>query len=179
MNSVCVHNELNKLYKFKINYFILKLFSRTLREVFFSDFNNLDGFGDLIGSVPKNLKVKCECKNLVDVELHLKGIYKVPEINFEHQYYLNISHKCESCGKKICIYRPRGPAFRPLLFFMNFLRPDEKFKMNDIENLTAWGDIFRRAGMKNLSLFQQIYREDVLKLGMFFMEMDERYKITD
>lgn len=140
-----------------------------------SDFNNLDGFGELIGGVPKELKVKCECQNLLDVELFWKGIFRVPEQSFEHQYYLFVSRECDSCGKTICVYRPRGPLCPHLIVFMNHLVPEKNFKMTDIEMVSMWQDTFKRGAIKDMEAFQRIYSEDIVKFGTFLQEMDEKY----
>lgn len=140
-----------------------------------SEFQNLDGFGDLIGGIPKTLKVKCECQNLVNVELFLKGIFKVPEQDFEHQYYLYISRECESCGELICIYRPRGPLCPHLMVFMNYLLPERNIKMSDIEMVAIWQETFKKAAIKDMNRFQQLYSEDIIKFGMFIQEMDNKY----
>ena len=140
-----------------------------------SEFNNLDGFGQLIGGIPKDLKMKCECGVLLDVELYWKGIFKVPEQQFEHQYYLYISHECESCGKKICVYRPRGPYCPHLLVFMSHLIPEKKIKMTDIEMVSMWQDAFKRAAVKDMERFQRVYGEDVIKFGSFILEMSNKY----
>lgn len=141
-----------------------------------SDFYNLDGFGDLIGGVPKKLKVKCACQNLLDVELFWKGIFKVPEQDFKHEYYLYISHECDSCGRRICIYRPRGPLCPHLLIFMNHLVPDKIYKMSDIEMVSVWHDTFKKAAVKNITMFEQIYSKDIIKFGTFVQEMAKKYE---
>jgi len=140
-----------------------------------SEFNNLDGFGELIGGVPKKLKVKCECQNLLGVEFFWKGIFKVPEQNFEHQYYLYVSRKCDSCGKTICVYRPRGPLCPHLIVFMNHLVPERDYKMTDIEMVSMWQDAFKKGAIKDMEAFQQIYSEDIVKFGTFLQEMDGKY----
>lgn len=140
-----------------------------------SDFQNLDGFGDLIGGIPKILKIKCVCANLLEVEMFWKGIFKVPEQNFEHQYYLFISQQCENCGETICIYRPRGPLCPHLIVFMNFLAPNKKFKMTDIEMASPWLDAFKKAGIKNMALFERLYSEDIIRFGNFMQKMFKKY----
>ena len=62
-------------------WYVLKFFFHA------SEISNLDGFGDIIGGVPKQLKIKCECERLLEVELYLKGIFRDSEQDFEHQYY--------------------------------------------------------------------------------------------
>jgi len=141
-----------------------------------SEFNNLDGFGQLIGGIPKELKIKCECEELIDVELYWKGIFKVPEQEFEHQYYLYMSKKCEACGKQICVYRPRGPYCPHLLVFMSHLVPQKKFKMTDIEMVSMWQDTFKRAAIKDMDQFQRVYSKDVIKFGTYIMEMSYKFK---
>jgi len=140
-----------------------------------SEFNNLDGFGQLIGGVPKELRIKCECQNLLDVELFWKGIFRVPEQDFEHQYYLFLSRGCDSCGKTICVYRPRGPLCPHLIVFMNHLAPDGNFQMTDIEMVSMWQDAFKKGARKDMEAFQQIYSEDIVKFGTFLQKMDEKY----
>ena len=140
-----------------------------------SEFNNLDGFGELIGGVPKQLKIKCDCQNLLDVKLFWKGIFKVPEQDFEHQYYLYVSHECESCRKTICVYRPRGPLCPHLIVFMNHLAPEKNFKMTDIEMVSMWQDVFKKGAIKNMAAFERIYSEDIVKFGKFILEMGEKY----
>ncbi len=140
-----------------------------------SDFSNLDGFGELIGGVPKDLKVKCECQNLLEVEFFWKGIFKVPEQGFEHQYYLYVSRECKSCGKTICVYRPRGPLCPHLIVFMGHLVPEKEYKMTDIEMVSMWQDAFKKAALKNMTAFQQIYSEDIAKFGSFIVKMSEKY----
>ena len=140
-----------------------------------SEFNNLDGFGELIGGVPKELKIKCECQNLLEVKFFWKGIFKVPEQSFEHQYYLFVSRECESCGKTICVYRPRGPLCPHLIVFMNHLVPERVFKITDIEMVSMWQDAFKKGAAKDMEAFQQIYSEDIVKFGAFLQEMDAKY----
>ena len=139
-----------------------------------SEFNNLDGFGQLLGGIPKELKVKCECGHLIDVELYWKGLFKIPEQEFEHQYYLYISHECESCGKRTCVYRPRGPYCPHLLVFMSHLAPQKKFKMTDIEMVSMWQDTFKRGAIKDMEQFQKVYSKDILKFGSYIMEMSDK-----
>ncbi|TXT61724.1 MAG: hypothetical protein BAJALOKI1v1_1100013 [Promethearchaeota archaeon] len=121
------------------------------------------------------MKVKCVCQNLLDVELFWKGIFKIPEHNLEHQYYLFISHKCESCGETICIYRPRGSLISHLLIFMNNLVPEKTFKMTDIEMVSAWQDVFKKAAIKDIDGFQKIYSDEIIKFGQFIMKMRNKY----
>ncbi|MHA1748968.1 MAG: hypothetical protein ACTSYF_10065, partial [Promethearchaeota archaeon] len=134
-----------------------------------SEFNNLDGFGELIGGIPRELKIKCECEGLLDVEFYWKGVFKVPEQEFEHQYYLYVSHVCEDCGKRVCVYRPRGPYCPHLLTFMSHLVPERKFKMTDIEMVSMWQDAFKRGAIKDMERFQHIYNQDVIKFGNYIM----------
>ena len=150
-------------------WYILKFFFAA------SEFNNLDGFGDLIGGVPKELKIKCDCDALLATKYFWKGIFKVPEQEFEHQYYLYLSDECESCGKTICVYRPRGPLCPHLLVFMNHLFPEKKFAMTDIEMVSAWHNAFKRGAKKDMEAFQRVYSEDVIKFGEFFVKMGEKY----
>jgi len=140
-----------------------------------SEFTNLDGFGELIGGVPKELKIKCECQNLLDVEFFWKGIFKVHEQEFEHQYYLFVSHECESCGKTICVYRPRGPLCPHLIVFMNHLASKKIFKMTDIEMVSMWQDAFKKGAIKDMERFQSVYNEDVIKFGKYIVEMSNKY----
>ena len=140
-----------------------------------SEFNNLDGFGQLIGGVPKELRIKCECQNLLDVELFWKGIFRVPEQDFEHQYYLFLSRECESCGKTVCVYRPRGPLCPHLIVFMNHLAPEKNYNMTDLEMVSMWQDAFKKGAFKDMETFQQIYSEDIVKFGTFLQEMDGKY----
>ena len=135
----------------------------------------MDGFGELIGGVPKELKIKCECQNLLEVEFFWKGIFKLPEQGFEHQYYLFVSRECDSCGKTICVYRPRGPLCPHLLVFMNHLVPDRNFQMTDIEMVSMWENALKKAEIKNMKKFQQAYTEDILKFDFFASEMDGKY----
>ncbi len=140
-----------------------------------SEFNNLDGFGQLIGGVPKELRIKCECQNLLDVELFWKGIFRVPEQDFEHQYYLFLSRECESCGKTVCVYRPRGPLCPHLIVFMNHLAPEKNYNMTDLEMVSMWQNAFKKGAIKDMEAFQQIYSEDIVKFGTFLQEMDGKY----
>jgi len=140
-----------------------------------SEFQNLEGIATVIGDVPNNLKIKCDCQSLMDVDLFLKGIFSVPEQQFKHEYYLYISPECESCEKKICIYRPRGPFTPHLFVFMNDLLPSKDVKMTDIEMVSMWQDAFKMAAIKNMEKFQQIYSDDIIKFGKFFMEMERKY----
>ncbi len=128
-----------------------------------------------MGGIPNELKVKCQCDSLLDVELFWKGIFKVPEQDFEHQYYLYISHKCEACGETICIYRPRGPLSPHLLVFMNHLIPDKSFKMTDTNMLVAWQDVFKKAAIKDMAKFERTYSEDIIKFGTFFQKMAKKH----
>ena len=140
-----------------------------------SEFNNLDGFGELIGGVPKELRIKCECQNLLGVEFFWKGIFKVPEQDFEHQYYLYVSRECDSCGKTVCVYRPRGPLCPHLIVFMNHLAPERFFQMTDIEMVSMWQDAFKKGALKDMAAFERIYSEDIVKFGTFLKKMDAKY----
>ena len=99
----------------------------------------------------------------------------MPEQDFDHQYYLYLSQECVSCGKKICVYRPRGPYCPHLLAFMSHLVPEKKFKMTDIEMVSMWQDAFKRGLIKDIEQFQRIYSEDVLKFGSYIMAMSNKY----
>lgn len=158
-----------KQFENEVWWYILKFFFHA------SEFNNLDGFGQLIGGVPKELNVKCDCERLLDVELSLKGIFRVPEQDFEHQYYLYISRECESCGKVVCIYRPRGPLCPHLLVFMSHLLPDRKFSMKDIEMVSLWQDVFKRGAIKNMAKFERAYSNDIIKFGEYMFKMDKKH----
>ncbi len=158
-----------KLFENENWWYILKFFFVA------SEFNNLDGFGELIGGIPKELKVKCECQNLLEVEFFWKGIFKVPEQDFEHQYYLYVSRECGSCGKTICVYRPRGPLCPHLIVFMNYLAPEKNFQMTDIEMVSMWQDTFKKGAIKNMAMFQRTYSEDIVKFNSFMQEIYKRY----
>ncbi len=143
-----------------------------------SDFQNLEGFGDLIGGIPNDLKIKCNCQNLVDVDVFWKGIFQNPEQNFRHEYYLYVGQECDSCGEIICIYRPRGPLCPPLFVFMNHLFPDKTFKMTDVDILVMWQDTFKRGGIKDRDLFEKLYSPEIIKFGTFFQNRLEEYNRT-
>ena len=140
-----------------------------------SEFNNLDGFWELIGSVPNDLKIKCECETLLNVEFFWKGIFNVPEQEFDHQYYLYVGYECESCGKIVCIYRPKDLITPHFLVFMNSLTPDRKFKMTDIEMVSAWQGAFKKGANKDMDKFGQIYEKDIFKFGEFITKMGREY----
>ena len=150
-------------------WYVLKFFFHA------SELSNLDGFGNIIGGVPKELKIKCNCERLLEVELYLKGIFRDPEEDFEHQYYLYISHECESCGKVVCIYRPRGPLCPHLLVYMSHLLPERKFNMEDIEMVGLWQDAFKQGAVKNMAKFERAYSKDVIKFGEYIVEMDKKH----
>lgn len=155
-------------------WYVLKFFFHA------SEFSNLDGFGNIIGGVPKELKIKCECERLLEVELYLKGIFRdpeqiLPEQDFEHQYYLYISRECELCGKVVCIYRPRGPLCPHLLVFMSHLYPERKFNMEDIEMVSLWQDAFKQGAVKNMAKFERTYNKDIIKFGEYIFEMDKKH----
>ncbi len=143
-----------------------------------SDFQNLEGFGDLIGGIPNDLKIKCKCENLVDVDAFWKGIFQNPEQEFRHEYYLYIGQECESCGETICIYRPRGPLCPPLFVFMNFLFTDKTFKMTDVDILVMWQDIFKQGMIKDRDYLERIYSPEIIKFGTFFQNRLEEYNRT-
>lgn len=154
-------------------WYVLKFFFHA------SELSNLDGFGQIIGGVPKELKIKCDCERLLEVELYLKGIFRDPEQDFEHQYYLYISRECESCGKVVCIYRPRGPLCPHLLVFMSHLLPDRKINMEDIEMVGLWQDAFKQGAVKNMVKFERAYSKDIIKFGEYIVEMDKKHNLPN
>jgi hypothetical protein len=152
-----------------------------LKFLFISSYlQNLDGYGELIGGVPKGLKIKCECGELNEVRWYLKGIFKIPEYNHRHDYYLNISHQCEECGIISCVYRSKSQEnkgiFPPIRVFMNFLDPKWNYSIEDVNMLAGWLDIFKRAASQDLERVQQLFSKEIIKMGTFLKENESKLK---
>ena len=58
---------------------------------------------------------------------------------------------------------------------MNHLAPEKNFKTTDIEMVSMWQDAFKKGAIKNMAAFERIYSEDIVKFGMFILEMGEKY----
>ncbi|TFG16887.1 MAG: hypothetical protein EU531_05065 [Promethearchaeota archaeon] len=154
----------------KDNWYLLKHFFIA------SESNNLEGFGDLIGGVPKDLKIKCHCGKHLDKRWTLKAFFKIPEYNFEFPYYLWISEPCEECHTTICIFRSKiigtEGIFRPLRIFMNFLKSSWNFQLEDKPMMEGWRTILYMSMQKAPNVIKNIYQEDIIKFGKFFKKMD-------
>ncbi|TXT62701.1 MAG: hypothetical protein BAJALOKI1v1_870002 [Promethearchaeota archaeon] len=136
-----------------------------------SSFENLEaGLPAFLGGVPNIMKIKCECNNLLDIESIIKGFFKIQDYDHEHQYYLYLSKKCSQCGKSICVYRPRGPLFIPLIPYLSFLPLETKYDITDPEMLAAWTQIFKQAVMVNKEKFQKLYSEEIIKFGTYVLK---------
>ena len=112
----------------------------------------------------------------MSVDKNLKGILSIPEIDYKHHYYLYIVEGCASCGGDTCIYRPKGVPCRPLRVFMNFLAADETHEMTDIKQYLAWKEIFKKAVMNNDEKVKQLYHQDILKFGRFFLQVEKEIR---
>ena len=111
--------------------------------------------------------------NLLTPQYFWKGINKILEQGFEHQYYLCVS-ECESCGKTVCVYRPKNSSSPQLLMFMSHLWPNRSFKMTDNEMVSIWLDTFMIGAIKNKLAFEHLYNVDIIDFGMFIEEMDKK-----
>jgi len=58
---------------------------------------------------------------------------------------------------------------------MNHLAPEKNFKMTDLEMVSMWQDTFKKGAIKNMAMFEQVYSEDIVKFGLFILEMDKKY----
>lgn len=148
-----------------------------------SYYQNLEGFGDLLGGVPKGLKIKCSCGDIVDQRWRLKGILEFPQYNHKQEYYLSISEICENCGTIMCIYRDRSlkikDYFIPLRIFMNFLDLNWNYDFDNIDIVAGWQEIFKRAVSKDIERIQGLYPQDIIKFGMFLQEMERKFNKKD
>lgn len=144
-----------------------------------SYFQNLEGFGDLIGGIPKGLKIKCSCGDIIDLRWTLKGILEFPEYNHKHEYYLSISETCENCGTIICIYRERAvdtdAFFIPMRMFANFLDPSWNYSLKNMDLVAGWHDMFKRAASKDMERFQKLYSQDIIKFGTFLQGTEQNF----
>jgi len=137
-----------------------------------SELIDLRGYGHLLGGVPLGLKIKCRCGSLLEPSGVLKGIFKIPEREEKHSYYLYISDKCEDCGAIHCIYRDKGPHLLPMLLFMNFLDPSWNYSMNDIEMVGGWREIIQQAIKNNMKKMSKMFAHDFVK----FIHIMEKFK---
>jgi hypothetical protein len=156
----------------KENWYLLKHFFIA------SQFSNLEGTGDLIGGVPKKLKIRCRCGKHLKQRWNLKGFFTLPEKNFKYPYYLRISEPCTECKTIICIFRSHiigdEGIFRPLRIFMNFLDPSWNFQLNDTSMMEGWRHILHKSMKKAPNVVKDIYREDIIKFGMLFKKMEDK-----
>ena len=142
-----------------------------------STLSNLDGMGNLIGGVPKNLKIKCSCGNIISQQWSLKGIFEL-RIH-KHGYYLYISERCGVCGTIICIYRDKdmeiNEYFFPIRIFMNFIDPKWNYDFDNADIAAGWQEIFKKAASKDMERIQRLYPQDIIKFGMLLQEMEHTY----
>ena len=144
-----------------------------------SYFQNLESFGDLLGGVPKGLKIKCNCGDIVDQRWRLKGILEFPQYDHKQEYYLSVSEMCENCGTITCVYRDRSlnveDYFIPLRIFTNFLAPNWDYDLDNVDMVAGWSEIFKRALSKDRDQVHRLYSQDVIKFGTFIREMEEKF----
>ena len=128
-----------------------------------------------MGGVPKGLKIKCNCGDVIDRRWNLKGIFEIPEYNYKHEYYLSISKKCDNCGKLLCIYRDRHleikDYFVPIRIYLNFLDPNWNHDFDNVEMVAAWQDIFKRAASKDMDRIQALFPQDIMRFRIFLQEI--------
>ena len=145
-----------------------------------SELQNLEGFGDLSGGIPKGIKIKCYCGELLEKRWILKGIFRFPDYNFKTEYYLRISEPCKRCETIVCIYRDRAldleNFFVPIRVFLNFLDPKWNYDMESVDMVVSWQKIFQQAALKDMEKIQKVYSEDLIKLGMFLQDMERKLK---
>lgn len=143
-----------------------------------SYFHNLEGSGTIMGGIPKGLKIKCSCGDLIEQRWMLKGILEFPEYNHKHQYYLSISEMCINCGTIMCLYRDKAidteAFFIPMRMFANFLVPSWKYSLQNVDLVAGWHDMFKRAASKDMERFQKLYSQDIIKFGTFLQNMEKQ-----
>jgi len=148
-----------------------------------SYFQNLEGFGDLLGGVPKGLKIKCNCGDIVDPRWNLKGILEFPQYDYKQEYYLSVSEMCENCGTITCVYRDRSlnieDYFIPLRIFMNFLAPNWNYDLGSVDMVSGWSEILQEALFKDRERVHQLYTQDLLKFGLYIAKMKKKFNKKD
>lgn len=150
-----------------------------------SEFHDIDpsGVSILNLGVPSKLKIKCNCGNLLKDFKWLKGYCPPPFAQTmqnnvpEHEYSLRISKPCPSCNSVMCIYRPKGGIYTPLMIFLNFLLPSQKFEIIDPSIFMQWLMIISK--VVELKGITDFFYEDFLKILDLIdsnPNLDEEYK---
>lgn len=150
----------------------------------FTDLKSTHSNTTQIWGVPKNLKIKCECGNLLDDEYWIKGRFIPPKELAgrldKHLYNLRISQKCNKCGKRIIIYRSKsGKPFTPLFYFINpSLLNSQDF--NKAGLLFHWIVLFNLVLNMNISKMCRIFSKEInllLKLVNNNKDIPEEIKL--
>jgi hypothetical protein len=143
-------------------------------------FQNMEGTSELIGEVPASLPLKCPCGELVEIELHLKGILKLPEEDYRHDYYLYIGHQCTKCGKTVCIYRPKQSILPLLTIFVDTeSNAGKRLNIEDLETAAGWQRIFKKAVEQDQQQIEKSYRDEILKFGAYLLKKQDEYERTE
>ncbi|MFX0133712.1 MAG: hypothetical protein ACFFDN_08715, partial [Candidatus Hodarchaeota archaeon] len=134
------------------------------------------GIALLIGGVPSQLKIQCNCGTILDHDHWLRGVLIPPSgmpSGIPHEYYLRISEKCEECGKIICIYRPKSGLYNALLMFLSFvpslktLFPKSTFNFDITKDegfLVHWVTIIDELLQEDPESICSHFYEDILKV---------------
>ncbi len=134
--------------------------------------------GNLIGGVPKNLKIKCSCGNIISQQWSLKGIFEL-RIH-KHEYYLSISEECERCGTTVCIYRNKQidiqDHFFPVRLYLNSLYYNRIYDFDNVDMVTIWQGIFEKAVSKNINRMEKLFPQDITKFGKLLENLEKNNK---
>lgn len=137
-------------------------------------YGELDEGAEFIGAVPKDLKIQCECEQLVNIDYILRALFKIQEFDVEHDYCLYVGEECEECGTTMCIYRPKAELCTPLTPFMNFLT-DNDHQMKDEKILMMWHFILAEATLRGeREKVEDIYGEDMAKYAMAVVKRNKK-----
>lgn len=115
---------------------------------------------DFYGGVPSNLKILCDCGNLLEAEFNLKGYFNISK-SFIHEYYLRISKTCSDCHKTICIYRNKVGVLSSLMIFLNFLDPTRNYQIYDDDIFFGWLDIMHNGFEKQFDVKLDLFIKDL------------------
>ena len=158
--------EVTKRFERKEYWYVLKfLFMDT---VFYNANPQKDA--KIVGGIPTDLKIRCNCGKTLEDFMWLEGIYTIPEVYQQmlkrerHEYYLRFSQRCDSCDLDFIVYRPKIQVFEALHTFINSLLPEKDFdllKSRAVYNL--WLSIIDRAIEKNPEEIVPLYHEDIKK----------------
>jgi hypothetical protein len=126
----------------------------------------------LIAGIPKGIKIKCECGNILDDKFFLRGNFKVPQgipANIKkHDFYLRISNFCNECGKCYVIYRPKSTIYSALFPFLNFLFPQNNYDLKDnVGQVFHWMTILVDAIYLNKLAMYRLYYDDIIHYWNF------------